>query len=691
MKASDTNVHTLLQGTKVFLVPNFQRRYSWKRDQWESLWTDVLREYQRPRDGSGKVSGHFLGSVVLHPAPGPASIVAQYLVIDGQQRLTTLLTLLAAIRDARQALEEDFDPNEYDHQYIFNPFHKNTPHRLVPTTYDRDAYNETIANRAPTGNIGQAYSWFRDKIYKVADEDAVDLGELAHTILVRLVLVEITTGGSDSINSIFNTLNSKGMPLSSADLIRNELLLNIEPDQSDGVHRQYWLPMERKLTKEKAAGGGVDDSKLINYFWTQELRHDGSVAAKDLFPEFERRLRTALSKSADRPGTARAWLERWYQQHDLYAACLDPHHDGGLAAEIPPTLRQHLSALSAWGSAPAVPVQFAIVVGVLEGRYEADDAERALEVLIGYLVRRSLAGIPTNNLNRMLSSVPSYLESNSGPVDYLLSKILSRPGYRWPSDADVLDGVQTTPIYATTKRAQSKFILAAVERHMEPKETVGFDKLSVEHVMPQTINALWIDYLQRIGTSAEAMVALLHTLGNLTLTGYNSELGQDLFVDKRRDYEKSPLKLNRELARTQEWGPDEIRDRSQMIGAVLVRLFRGPSLAAAVSQLQDAETVGSLDGLKTALNSVAEGDWTTAEEIAAALGLQPDAVHRHVNTLGPELARVVRNDLGGSPNWLHPGLADAVARQGARADGRLVNAEELAVAAGWTDVELEAV
>lgn len=691
MKASDTNVHTLLQGTKVFLVPNFQRRYSWKRDQWESLWTDVLREYERSRDGSDKASGHFLGSVVLHPAPGPASIVAQYLVIDGQQRLTTLITLLAAIRDARRTLEESFDPNEYDQQYIFNPFHKSTPHRLVPTTYDRDAYNETIANRAPTGNIGQAYSWFRDRIYRAVEKDSVDLAELAHTILVRLVLVEITTGGSDSINSIFNTLNSKGMPLSSADLIRNELLLNVEPDRSDAVHRQYWLPMERRLTKEKAAGGGVDDSKLISYFWTQELRHDGGVAVKDLFPEFERRLRKALSESADRPATARGWLERWYDQHDLYAACLDPDHDHGLAAEIPQQLRRHLRALATWGSAPAVPVQFAIVVGVLEGRYSADEAESALEILLGYLVRRSLAGIPTNNLNRMLSSVPSYLESETGAVDFLLNKILSRPGYRWPSNADVLDGVETTPIYTTTKRSQSKFILAAVERYMEPKETVAFDKLSVEHVMPQTINALWIDYLQRSGTTPEAMVALLHTIGNLTLTGYNAELGQRLFADKQSDYEKSALKLNRELALVAEWGPDEIRDRSQALGEVLVRLFRGPSLATAVSLLQDAETVGSLDGLKTALNSVAEGDWTTAEEIAAALGLQPDAVHRHVNALGPELARVVRDDLGGTPGWLHPALAEAVARQGARADGRLVNAEELAVAAGWTDVELEAV
>ncbi|MBM7331682.1 DUF262 domain-containing protein, partial [Agrobacterium sp. S2] len=216
MKAQELSARGLLEGTKVFTVPIFQRRYSWKREHWSALWDDIQEQFSvLVSENQTSSGGHFLGSVVLHPDSERSSAVTQYLVIDGQQRLTTLMILIAALRDSRKLHDPEWArsdfASEYDHQYLRNAYSAKNPDKLLPTQFDREPYIATVYRGEPVGTIGQAYVWFMRAIDDLRREAATfDYETLADAILSRLTFVEIRTDESDSVNSIFNTLNSKG-------------------------------------------------------------------------------------------------------------------------------------------------------------------------------------------------------------------------------------------------------------------------------------------------------------------------------------------------------------------------------------------------------------------------------------------------------------------------------------------------
>lgn len=665
MKAQDTNVHRLLQGTKVFVVPNFQRRYAWRLKQWAALWSDVVHEYQVsvPEEYSESLEGHFLGSVVLHPAPGPASTVSRYLVIDGQQRLTTLLVMLAALRDVRGQIDPSFSTRQYDDQYLTNPYNKSHLHRLVPTKFDREAYVRTVHEGKATGGIGQAYGWFRERLTEAATNDGIDLERLSEVLLLRLILVEIDTSPSDSINSIFNTLNSKGLPLSAADLVRNEFLLNLSDTDATSAYEEYWLPIEQSLVRSRP-NGDLDDSALINFFLAVELQASPNVSSKDLFTSFERRLRRALSgkPSAERSAIVTEELERLRRDVDVYLVIIDPDHSEGAASAIPSPVRRVLSELATWGSAPHVPVSFAILSRYCSGRSSATDTESALRILLGFLVRRALAGIATNNLNRLLSPLVSAISESAPSLEQTLGTSLTRPGYRWPTDAEVLTASESTPLYAAIKRSQSKYILSQLNIAADEMEHPQLHSITVEHIMPQNLAGEWKLYLSREGADLDEAQALLHTIGNLTLTGYNSSLSDGSFESKKLKYRNSSIALNRALEGFVRWTPDEIRARSRTLASACLGIWPGPRRNS-----PDVTSENGFDqriySLKDILNSLPDGGWTTPMELSSVLGATVHEIQAEAATLPAQLVRLVRSNSKSTPSWYPTDLAAAVADQ----------------------------
>lgn len=252
MRAHEVDVMTLIQGTKQFLVPLYQRPYSWGDDQLGQLWTDILAEADRVRDSEAG-SGHFVGSVVLAPSPhahSAGSNLSQWLVVDGQQRLTTLMVLLAAIRDHVQ----DDDPEtagRIDVEYLINQFQQGDARlRLLPTQADRDPFRACIL-RLPgadvAGGIGDAYRRFRANLVAFDDpEDPNDVARVEQVVRQRLRLVEITAELGDNVHRIFQSLNNTGLKLSQADLLRNHLFMLL-PTRAEQVYEDVWLPMQRAL------------------------------------------------------------------------------------------------------------------------------------------------------------------------------------------------------------------------------------------------------------------------------------------------------------------------------------------------------------------------------------------------------------------------------------------------------------
>jgi hypothetical protein len=673
MHAAETNLLKLLQGSKVFLVPNFQRRYSWRRVEWEQLWDDLVRECRRPHDAQAQsLVGHFLGSVVLHPAPGGASVLMKHLVVDGQQRLTTVLVLIAAIRDVGEALQvEGWNPDEYNVKYLVNAYDEQYPDRLVPTKLDRKAYVKTVRARIPTEGIGQAYSFFAKKIREAvtsSDESArLPLKLIADTLLLHMLVVEINTTPGDSVNNIFNRLNSKGMQLSPADLVRNELLLNLNETAADRAYEDFWMPMERTLVRLRK-DGNRDDRRFVTFLWAREIVFEPSTTQANLFLTFEKRFRDELRDlpAAERGETALAIFEEVHADHLLFVLMQDPLNPVHEGSPVGRPLREALDRLIRWGSDPCIPLALWLLKGASNGTVEEHEAVAAIDVMLSYLVRRALAGIPTNQLNRLLTPIASQLAARGHKTLVgRLTEILAMPGYHWPSDDEVKGAVTRTQLYLSARK-QVKYLLTAVERILEPLERVDTSDLTIEHVMPQAVltAADWTAYLDQAGVRPGDAIAVLHTLGNLTLVAgtYNIEMSSRSFSSKRGELAESPLRINAAIASADTWLPTNIEARSSNLADLLLESLPGPptSTPAPSPSVQARER---LDKLEMALQSLPEGGWTTDGALQEYLGLGGEELRTLVNQLGAEIARLVRDKSGGVPDWLAPQLREAVLPQ----------------------------
>ena len=664
MKATATTVLRLIQGSKVFLIPTFQRRYTWRKEQWTQLWTDLITEYEIDHpDDPDALYGHFLGSVVLHPALGPASTLMRHQVVDGQQRLTTLLVLLAAIRDVRKSVDPSWNESAIDDQYLTNPFSAEFPDRLIPTKLDRDAYKNTVRGRVPTGDIGIAYNFFRANIEKGMAADGLDLQRLEDTLLLHLLIVEITTKSGDSVNSIFNTLNSKGMELSAADLVRNELLHHIGEAHGDVAHERYWIPMETALVNRRAKS---PDREFVTFLWSREVALNPKTSRDDLFPTFERRLRGDLSRleSVERERLATSILREMYEDHKLFLLLRNPSASHSLPGVSAPLL-QVLSSLREWRSEPVTPIVLWVLKQAVENRIEQEDATEALRVLLSYLVKRILHGIPTNQLNRLLTPVAAELSAREPgkSVAGRMREILSKPGYYWPNDDQVRGSVASNPIYASARR-YVKFLLEVAESRLPGTEEANLSRSQIEHIMPQTLSTPWRHAFATAGVDVGDAEALTHTLGNLTLTDNNQKMGNGSFEEKRtRFFRSSALRMNRALAELDDFLPEEIEARSRVLADLILQEFHHTPLASAGSFGPEESGSSAAERLESLLQTLPVGTWVTEGDLVSVLGASRDDVRSMVNALDPTLARLIRGADRTVPAWYDDELRSKVEGQ----------------------------
>lgn len=671
LKAGETTVLKLLQGSKVFLIPNFQRRYSWRAKEWELLWADLVRELDVDHgDSSQEPDGHFLGSIVLHPAGGVASVLMQHLVIDGQQRLTTILILLAALRDVRSEIDPDWDPKEYDTKYLTNPYDPEHPNRLVPTELDRHAYTETMREGNPTEGIGQAYTFFVKKIRDLIRSEGISLADLGNTLLLHMLVVEINTGAGDSVNNIFNTLNSKGRPLTAADLVRNELLLHVGEDRSRQAYDEYWKPMERSLVLERR--DGFDDREFVSFLWSREVAYDPKTTRQDLFPTFERRIRKTLDRLplAQRREKALEIFAELYRDHHLFLLLRDPLSDRVDVPGVQDELRLALDRLRRWGSEPSTPLALWLLREAVSGSIEQVEAADSINVLMGYLGRRALAGVPTNLHNRILTPI-AYRLSKRGDlaVADMLRATLSAPGSYWPPDSEVLGAVTRQPIFFSA-RHQVRYLLGEVERLLSNADWVDTEDLIVEHVMPESFSGQWELELNSAEIELDLARSVLHTLGNLTLIDRNGKLDERSFAEKRTVFRDSHLLLNQKLASSNSFLPPTIEGRSEQLAQLLLTVFPGPINKQDIRSEKEESGASAGDRIDTALQAMAEGEWTTEDELIQFLGVDSIDLRQLVNGLNPVIARLIRDEGGQMPAWLSPDLRSAVEEQFTLGDPR---------------------
>lgn len=675
--AAETNLQKLLEGTKQYRVPLYQRTYSWKNEQLRRLWDDIVK-LAEDRHQRGSAATHFIGSLVLAPSPdiGPTG-VQEFLVVDGQQRLTTLTLLLTAIRDHRADTENPAHLDRINEKYLINKWEEGQPTKLLPTQADRSPYLACIHRSPQAGSadpVGAAYRFFRARLLDADDpSDDLDIARLEEAVIGGLSLVAVTAQAGDNVHRIFESLNNTGLRLTQADLIRNYLFMRL-PTRGEVVYRSMWLPLQKRL----------DSQQLELLFWLDLVQQDETAKQTDTYSLQQARL--------DRFGTEaeiEAEVERFHRLGILLNSILDP------ANEDDPQVKRQLERLNSWGTTTVYPVLLHLLDRRQQGDASSEEISAAMRYLESFFVRRVVVGKATANINRILLRAVQEIRGRS-PIEAALRDYLSTGRKFFATDAEVRAAVRTVPFYWSGKSNQKNLVLRWLEESFGSKEPATTANLTIEHVLPQTLTDDWRHALEAgLGPGEDidaAHQAIVHTIGNLTLTGYNSELSNSSFDTKRTHLASSALQMNHQIAQAPVWNREAILARADLLAERIISTWPGPNPAAA-----DTEANAVWSALALVLAEIPAGAWTTYGDVAAVVGTHPVPLgQRLANFPTPNAHRVLSAGGTVSSNfrWLDPNRTDTpravLESEGVEFDdlGRAnpaqrLSAEDLAVLSGF--------
>jgi len=691
MNARETTFKQLTQGEKQFQVPLYQRTYSWQNEQLQRLWDDIRERAESIRD-DGPTATHFLGSVVLAPGVLQPSM-QRWILVDGQQRLTTLMLAMCALRDHLASIDAQ-QRERFNDLYLTNKWQQGEDQlRLRPTKADLTSYLACIAATPEAGGgdaIGNAYRFFRQKLAGANDpEDSFDPSLIERVISDYLALVEITADRGDNVHRIFESLNNTGMRLTQADLVRN-LIFMMLPGRGELVYETIWLPMQERLTAAQ-----LED---LFYLFLLVSGRD-RTRRDDIYDGME----GLLEPFGRDEGAIEAVVRELDRRSHHLLRLVAPENEPDLR------LRSAFRRFNTWGALVAYAPLMVLLERQDRGEVSLDDVVESAAYIESFLVRRMICVVPVNNLNRIFNSLAKQLATAAASAEEIHT-ILSRERSFWPSDSTLREAFASKPFYFQGRAPQRQLVLRRLEESYGSREPVDLDKaqLSVEHVLPQTATADWLNVLTEETDSGETPEELhkrlVHTLGNLTLTAYNAELSNNPYERKQDLLKQSNLEMNKGIAATPRWGKREIDVRAQDLASRAIRIWPGPIAGVAPDSGRDWNLLNQV------LASLPAGAWTTYGDVATVIGSHPVPVGQRLATAPiPNAHRVLRNDGMVSPGfrWTDPtdardvlgvlrqegvhlsedGVADPEQRLAARDLAQLVGLEvdDVSAQASWQD------
>lgn len=567
MKAVDTQLLTLLKKSNQFVVPIYQRAYAWTRDEVEQLWSDVVRA-----GSNDSLGAHFTGSVVyVEKAPGAITDIEPNLIIDGQQRVTTVTLILAALTAHLAELPEDqrepvdgFSPRKIRNRYLLNDDEEDDRrYKLVLSQGDRTALFAVVDQEGLEDHTSSRVVENYELIRRFLTAPGADL-EVICRGLAKLVVVDVhLERGVDNPQLVFEAMNSTGKKLSQADLIRNFVLMDLKPSAQEKLYTQYWRPMEIDFG---AGAYEVQFDQFVRHFLTVTT---GSIPRVgdiyDAFKDYARDVAMAGESVSDLVVRLREYSRR-------YCAI-------ALGQEKRTALRTAFKDLDQIKADVVYPFLLEAYTDHDLGILSEAEVLEIVEMVTAYIFRRAVCRIPTNSLNTTFATFSKSVRKDRY-VDSVKAHFLGMKSYRaLPTDAEFADALRTTDLYHFQRRS---YFLRVLENYGR-KEHVSIEDYTIEHILPQNENlsAAWRAALGK--DWQEVQVKYLHTLGNLTLTGYNSEYSDHPF-EKKRDMEggfkDSPLRLNQGLGQLETWGPEQIEARAAVLADRAVAIWRRPALDA---------------------------------------------------------------------------------------------------------------
>ena len=528
-------------GKKTFNIPVYQRNYDWKEEQCRKLFEDIQNIVK-----SDYEIEHFLGTVVFVSSKSEMNF-NEYVLIDGQQRITSIMLLLKVLHEK---VTDENDKEEIWEEYLINKRapEENLRIRLKPVESDGMPYKKLIEENdiSLTSNVCKNYRLF-EKLIQESNYSAEEIYKALGKI--ELVYIQLEKGKkSENPQMIFESLNSTGLSLTQGDLIRNYLLMNHEYEKQKILYKNFWLEIEKRITNEKI-------SDFVRDYLTMK---NGSISNKDkVYDDFKKYIKQN-NENMDEEGI----LEELKTYSEYYSWFLNGNSPNNKINEKSSEFRYLRNT-----------TVYPLILSVFEDTYSYKNINEnelfdILNLLISYIFRRSVCGYTTNSLNKVFASIVVLLKSKD--IYKQIEKGLMSKSF--PGDEEFRAEFIKCNFYKKGTEF-CKYTLKLLEI-FENKEQTDMENITIEHIMPQTLNSEW---RIELGSKFEQIHSeYINTIGNLTLTGYNPELSNKNFELKKRYYEESNIKMSREIANYDKWKDTEIKDRAEQLFEKAKRIWKLP-------------------------------------------------------------------------------------------------------------------
>ncbi|WQW44484.1 DUF262 and DUF1524 domain-containing protein [Helicobacter pylori] len=560
----DAEATTLLEffkqtQTNQFVIPIYQRVYSWKKEQCEQLWDDIIKI-----GGNDKMNGHFIGSI-LYVLDGNTHSNNPLLIIDGQQRLTTITLLLIALRNHSS---DEVKRKEIESYLINSDKDGDKKFRIILSESDKDTLLSLIDEnkRKPSKlslKIMENFKLFEEWIRKNTDKLETIFKGLEKLMIVWIALDK----EKDDPQLIFESMNSKGIELTQADLIRNYIIMETEVEKQEDFYNQYWRAMEENFKQSEKQSKREDlFSKFVRHYLTIKTGKTPN----------EKRVYEAFKDYQQKEGIEIEDLLKDLQKYCGYFCQI------AFKKEADKDLNKALSFLVDLEMDVVYPLLLELYSDYKDGVLSKQDFIPIIYLTESYICRRSVCGIPSNGLNKFFPSFTKKIDKKQylKSVEEHFGSLTGNQ--KFPNDFEFKDSFITKELYGRnkTKKKKTKYFLERLE-NFDTKEPVNTQECTIEHIIPQTLTPEW----QRdLGENFKAIhEKYLHTIGNLTLTGYNEKYSNNSFQEKRdmeKGFKQSPLRLNQSLKDLESFGEKEIEKRASDLADWALKIWTYPNLEA---------------------------------------------------------------------------------------------------------------
>ena len=565
MKGSETLMLDFMEGAdKRYVIPVYQRKYAWKNDNCRQLYEDLKKIVRDNR------SSHFFGSIVSSVVGNGSK--TEYHIIDGQQRLTTVSLLLLAIRNLiykrRVIAQEDNLDEQIAQRFLIAPWAKEDDRiKLHPVKSDRDAltklYSGDEEDYDPSSNLTLNYQFFCDMILK----EEVSVDDL-YAAIGKLQIISITLDQGDNAQLIFERLNSTGLALAEGDKIRNYILMGLKPQDQSKYFDTYWAKIERCTQND--VSGCVRDYLSIKQQITPTI--------SNVYRAFKGYAETA-KLSVD---ILLADLLRYARFFEKLIVC-----KSGLGEQ---KLDDCLYRMMRLDIVVTRPFLMEVLCLNQDGKLTVGEVLQIFLITENYLFRRNICEVPTNALNKIFLNLNKEILRYDNTADNYVQKFIyallsKKESGRFPDNDEFTKILSSKQVYQMRGKYKA-YLFERFENYgtIEAKDVythLGKNTYTIEHIMPQHLTPAWTEALG--ANAGEIHATWLHRLANLTLTGYNPNLSNKLFQEKRDaeegGYKVSGLKMNQKIAMKESWGLSELEERNEEMLALAMKIWAYPETA----------------------------------------------------------------------------------------------------------------